>query len=196
MVTTRNCLGIILTSIVLSACASTFKATHDHDANHDFANYHTFAWISENPMKVSTAVSSINPLLEPRIMVAVEVALGHKGFQLVNNPQSADFVLSFTVGSREKIKVDSYPSMSMSMGYGTGYPGHWGWGAAYHCCASDTQVRQYTTGILAIDIFDVKERRPVWHGAASKTINDKDRENMGQTIKAAVDAILAGYPPS
>ena len=145
-------------------------------------------------MKVSTAVTSINPLLEPRIMVAVEVALGDKGYTLVNDPKSADFVLSFTVGSREKIKVDSYPSMSM--GYSGGYPGHWGWGTAYHCCASDTQVRQYTTGILAVDVFDVTERRPVWHGAASKTINEKDRENMEQTIKGAVDAILDGFPPS
>ena len=112
----------------------------------------------------------------------------------VEEPKNADFVLSFTVGSREKISVNSYPSMSV--GYSTGYPSHWGWGAAYHCCATDTQVRQYTTGILAIDVFDVKERRPVWHGAASKTINEKDRENIEKTVKAAVDAILGGFPPS
>jgi len=194
MATRTSLLGTILLCALLAACASTFKATHDHDSGHDFSNYQTFTWISENPMKVSTAVTSINPLLEPRIMVAVEVALGDKGYTLVNDPKSADFVLSFTVGSREKIKVDSYPSMSM--GYSGGYPGHWGWGTAYHCCASDTQVRQYTTGILAVDVFDVTERRPVWHGAASKTINEKDRENMEQTIKGAVDAILDGFPPS
>lgn len=145
-------------------------------------------------MKVGQTVQSPNPLLQPRIMNAVEAALVAKGYRQVEEPKNADFVLSFTVGSREKISVNSYPSMSM--GYSTGYPGHWGWGAAYHCCATDTQVRQYTTGILAIDIFDVEERRPVWHGAASKTINDKDRENIEKTVKAAVDAILGGFPPS
>ncbi len=178
---------------LLTGCATGFKATHDHDSAHDFAGYQTFAWLSENPMKVGPSVRSPNPLLQPRIMNAVEVALGDKGYRLVNEPKKADFVLSFTVGSREKIRVDSYPSMSM--GYATGYPGHWGWGAAYHCCASDTKVREYTTGILAIDVFDVKERRPVWHGAASKNINEKDRKNMDQTVTAAVDAILAGFPP-
>ena len=127
-------------------------------------------------------------------MRAVESALAAKGYRQVQDPKSADFVLSFTVGSREKIKVDSYPSMAM--GYSTAYPGHWGWGASYHCCASDTQVRQYTTGILAIDIFDVQERRPVWHGAASKTINEKDIKNMESTVKVAVDAVLKGFPPS
>jgi hypothetical protein len=186
--------SLIFTAVLLGGCATGFKATHDHDSSHNFAVYQTFAWLSENPMKVGQTVQAPNPLLQPRIMRAVESALAAKGYRQVQDPKSADFVLSFTVGSREKIKVDSYPSMAM--GYSTGYPGHWGWGASYHCCASDTQVRQYTTGILAIDIFDVKERRPVWHGAASKTISEKDIENMESTVKAAVDAVLGGFPPS
>lgn len=186
--------SVLMLAAMLGACATGFKATHDHDSSHDFSVYQTFAWISENPMKVGQTVQSPNPLLQPRIMNAVEAALVAKGYRQVEEPKNADFVLSFTVGSREKISVNSYPSMSM--GYSTGYPGHWGWGAAYHCCASDTQVRQYTTGILAIDVFDVKERRPVWHGAASKTIDEKDRENIEKTVKAAVDVILGGFPPS
>lgn len=45
-------------------------------------------------------------------MSAVEDALAAKGYTSVSHPERADFVLSFTVGSREEIKVDSYPSMS------------------------------------------------------------------------------------
>lgn len=179
---------------LLGGCAATFEASHDHDANHDFSDYQKFTWISENPMKVGPSVQSPNPLLEPRIMSAVEAELVGKGYRKVNTPKDADFVLSFTVGSREKIRVDSYPTMSV--GYSAGYPSHWGWGAAYHCCASDTKVRQYTKGILAIDVFDVKDRRPVWHGVAQKTITESDRENAKETIAAAVAAILAGFPPS
>ena len=179
--------------LLLGGCASTFEATHDHDANHDFSNYQTFAWISENPMKVGPSVETPNPLLQPRIMSAVEAELATKGYQMADRRGDADFVLSFTVGSREKIRVDSYPTMSV--GVASGYPSHWGWGAAYHCCATDTQVRQYTKGILAIDVFDVKQRRPVWHGAATKTITESDRENMQETVNAAVDAVLAGFPP-
>jgi len=183
----------VVVTALLGGCASTFEATHDHDANNDFSSYQTFAWISKNPMKVGPSVQSPNPLLEPRIMSAVEAKLAAKGFSKVDVPKGADFVVSFTVGSREKIRVDSYPTMSV--GYASGYPSHWGWGAAYHCCASDTQVRQYTKGILAIDVFDVKDRRPVWHGAAQKTITESDRENAQETISAAVDAILDGFPP-
>lgn len=188
-------LGAVFACAILAGCASTFKATYDHDVGHDFSNYQTFAWISKNPMKVSTAVSSVNPLLEPRIMSALDNALAAKGYRWVAEAKSADFVISFTIGSREEIKVDSYPSMSV--GYGAGYPGHWGWGGSYYGYgATEVSVRQYTKGMLAVDIFDVKDRRPVWHGVATKTINESDRENLDETVKAAVDAIVAGFPPS
>ncbi len=183
----------LLVVLALAGCATGFNATHDYDESHNFFSYQKFAWISENPMKVGEGVTAPNPLLEPRIMAALEAALGAKGYEYVSAPSNADFALSFTVGARDKVRVDSYPTMSM--GYSVGYPAHWGWGAAYHCCATDTQVRQYTTGILAVDVFDVAEKRPVWHGVASKTITESDRENMKKTIAAAVDAIVAGFPP-
>ena len=50
--------------------------------------------------------------------------------------------------------------------------------------------------MLAIDIFDTADRRPVWHGVATKRISDADRKDAAATIRAAVDAILVGFPPS
>jgi len=183
----------IFSLALLAGCASTIEATYDHDPGNDFSNYQSFAWISKNPMKVGKGVNVANPLLEPRITSTLEKALVAKGYQYVVEPKNADFVVSFTVGSREEIKVDSYPSMSA--GYGMGHPGHWGWGSTYYGYGTETQVRQYTEGMLAVDIFDVKERRPVWHGVATKRVNDSDRDNMDATIQAAVDAILSGFPP-
>ena len=107
--------GTIISVTLLAGCASTFEASHDHDAKHDFSNYQTFAWLSENPMKVGRGLSAPNPLLEPRIMGALESALGAKGFRLADDRKSADFVLSFTIGARDKIRVDSYPSMTVGI---------------------------------------------------------------------------------
>lgn len=188
----KTCM-ISIAWILCAGCATGFKATHDHDPNHDFSDYRTFAWMSENPMIVGEGVTAPNPLLEPRIMSALERTLTARGFELVREPAAADFVVSFTIGARDKIRVNSYPTMSA--GYRTGYPRHWGWGASYYCCASDTEVRQYTQGILAVDVFDAEERRPVWHGAASKTITESDREQLDRTVQAAVDAVLSGFPP-
>ena len=185
--------ALLAATLALSGCATGFKAMYDHDASHDFAGYQEFAWIADNPMKVGQGVTTVNPLLEPRIMAAMESALEAKGFRKVDAPRDADFVLSFTIGARDKVRVDSYPSMTV--GYSAGYPSHWRWGAAYHCCASDTRVREYTQGILAVDVFDVAEKRPVWHGVASKNISESDRKKLDETIRAAVDAIVAGFPP-
>ena len=183
----------IFSLVLIAGCASTFEASYDHDPANDFKKYQSFAWISKNPMKVGKGVNVANPLLEPRITSTLEKALAAKGYKYVIEPKDADFVVSFTIGSREEIKVDSYPSMSA--GYGMGRPGHWGWGSMYYGYGTETQVRQYTEGMLAVDIFDVKERRPVWHGVATKRINDSDRDDMDATIRAAVDAIVAGFPP-
>ena len=186
---------LITLAMVLAACASTFEATYDHDRNHDFSSYQTFAWISEHPMVVAENVGVVNPLLESHVMNAMESGLRAKGFRLVQNPQAADFVIAFTVGSREKIRVDSYPTMAGGAYVGA-YPRHWGWGGGYYGYAgTETTVRQYTKGTLAVDIFDVKERRPVWHAVATKTIHDKDREEIVETVNAAVNSILGGFPP-
>ena len=83
----------------------------------------------------------------------------------------------------------------MGVGAGMGYPRHWGWGGMYYGYEMETTVRQYTRGMLAIDVFDVAERRPVWHGVAEKRITESDREDAAATIREAVNAILDGFPP-
>ncbi len=196
MATTKTVIVFAAMSALLGACASGFKATYDHDAEQDFSTYQSFAWISAHPMKVGATAGAANPLLEPRIMSAISDALTAKGYEKVAKAKSADFVLSFTVGSREKIRVNSYPTMAGGYrAYGR-HPDHWGWGHAYYGQGTETTVREYTQGMLAVDVFDVKERRPVWHGVATKSISESDREDSAATIKAAVDAVLAGFPPS
>jgi hypothetical protein len=49
---------------------------------------------------------------------------------------------------------------------------------------------------LVPDVEDVEDRRPVWHGVASKNISESDRKDSGATVQAAVDAILVGFPPT
>jgi hypothetical protein len=178
-------------SLGLAACATGFKATYDSDPSHDFSGYQTYAWMSANPMIVGPTNRMPNPLLEPKIMAAIEDGLTTRGYSKVDDPEAADFVLSFTVGSREEIKVDSYPATYA----GYGYRGAWGWGGPYYGVATETQVRQYQKGMLALDVFDVKERRPVFHAVAEKSITDSDRKKLDETVQAAVDAVLAAFPP-
>ena len=195
----RVCLLIMaLVSLGLAACASTFEASYDSDPSQDFTVYKTYGWISENPMILGSSDRVPNPLLQPKIMTAVESAMTMKGYTKVDDPETADFALSFTVGSREEIRVDSYPSTYA--GYGrAGYPA---WGGSYYGygyggmgMSTSTQVRQTTKGMLGLDVFDVETRRPVFHAVATKTISDSDRKKMDETVQAAVDAVMAAFPP-
>ena len=178
---------------LLTGCASGFKATYDSDPSHDFSGYQTYAWISANPMIVGQTNRIPNPLLEPRIMAAIENGMAAKGYRKVDDPEAADFALSFTVGSREEIKVNSYPATYA--GYGVG--GAWGWGGPYYGMgmATETQVRQYQKGMLALDVFDVEERRPVFHAVTEKSISEAERRKMDETVQAAVNAVLQAFPP-
>jgi len=180
---------------VLGGCASKFEAIHDHDASNDFTGYKTFAWVAEHPMAVGNVARQPDPMLEQEIMVTVESGLGEKGYRLISDLESADFALGLTLGSREQISASAYPTMSV--GYrGYGSPTHWGgWGGNYYGMSTGGGVKQYTKGMLAMDVFDVEERRPVWHGVATKTIRESDIKDMDGTIQAAVDSILEGFPP-
>ena len=187
-------LFVILLSTVLSGCASGFSAVYDYDREHDFSDHQKWAWISEHPMTVGEVANMPSPLIEPRIMAAIESNLFAKGFDRVDNPADADFVVAFTIGSREKIKVDSYPTYYG----GYAYPSRWG-GPYYGMgmgMGTETRVREYTQGRIAVDVFDVSDQVPVWHGVAEKSITSSDRKNTEETINAAVTAVMSGYPPS
>lgn len=165
----------------------------DYDASANFKDYRRFAFISDNPLIVAEGTGPISPMLEGRIMRAIEETLSRKGYEKVAR-EDADFGVSFTVGSREKIRVDSYPEP---------FRGSWGWGVGYYGThvgmgvgsRASVDVKQYTEGVLAIDIFDAEQRAPVWHSWDKKRITDKVSRNPEATIREVVEDILEGFPP-
>ncbi len=176
---------------VVAGCSSLTVNT-DHDPNIDFSQYKTFAFISKHPLVVSGGSGPQNPLTEGRIMNSVRNAMQAKGFGYREGPESADIAIAFSVGSREKIRVDSYPAT-----YRSGWGGA-GWGGPYYggVYATETRVSQYTQGQLAIDIFDVKTHAPAFHGTATKTITSSDEKNAAQLLDDVVNKILENFPPS
>jgi hypothetical protein len=184
---------ILLGAVLLGGCTGkSYKTYDDYNPNIDFSNYQTFAFISDSPMIVSSAQGAVSPLLQPRLMNAIRADLSRKGFRYVNDPEQADMAISFTVGSRDQIKVDQYPA-SYRTAYGSYYGGYgYGYGMNY---ATETRVRQYTEGQLAIDIFDVRSKTPAFHGTASTRISSSDRENIEAFLNEIVVETLDGFPP-
>ncbi len=187
---TRFLLAATIVAVASCSTSSGIKTFHDYNPSMDFASYRTWSFMSARPMIVSTTTAIVNPLLEDRVMRAIRSEMGRKGFSYVNDPESADVVISFTVGSRDQVKVDQYPA-SYRTSYGRYYRGY-GYRTSY---GTETRVRQYTEGQLAIDIFDVENHTPAFHGSASKRLTSSDRDNPEALISSVVSEALIGFPP-
>lgn len=179
-------IGSALLLLGLGACA-TLRVGSDYDHSANFAGYHTFAWMPPH----TQAYDSPNPLVVQRAHDAIEAALTAKGYQLVNDPTAADFVVDFTIGSRERTDIRSYPAPYGGPWWYGGYS-YW-WGAPYW--GSEVDVRQYREGTLSVDVFDGHSHRPVWHGWARKELTRADIEHSAGSIREAVDSVLARFPP-
>jgi hypothetical protein len=176
---------LVLAASILSGCASV-QVGSDYDKAASFAGYQSFAIMQRDHE------GAHNPLVVTRAEDAIREELVRKGYVAAANAQSADFTVDFTIGSKERTDVNSYPEPYGGAGWGWGGGGWWGggyWG-------NNLDVRQYREGTLSIDIFDAKSRRPVWHGWAKKELSRKDIEQSEQPIRHSVAAVLAKFPPT
>jgi hypothetical protein len=182
-----NKLALLVVLVLAGGCATPLQPMSDYDRSQDFSKYRTFAWVSDDalirPQQGGDEVSALN---RRRIADAIEAELTSKGFQKVGAGAEPSFTVAYTVGSRERLDVYSYPEAYRRHPWSWGYPSYFG---------DRVDVDSYTEGTLAIDIFDGASKRPVWHGRASRRITQKDVEHAAELIPPAVKSILENFPP-
>lgn len=185
-----NCLAAI-GCLLVAGCATTLTATTDYDPGVDFTTYSSFSWIDPNPLIRSVTQRPLSPLVVQRLMADTRDLLEGRGLRFVEDPTEADLAVAFTVGSRDGIRISSYPTTSLHRGRRGRPTNSWGnyWGG------STVRTRQYTEGQLAVDLFDVAQARPVWHGTVSTRITRGDRAEPNEVIREALTAILDEFPP-
>ena len=172
---------LLVLGMFLVACATRGFETHmDVAPDANIASYKTFSWISETPFIQQSGGIVVSPLNKQRIQTAIENKLKNQGYEYVRLAQKPDFTISYTVGTRERLNVQSYPS------YYHNSP--WDW--PYYYQHDEVYVHEYTEGTLAIDLFDYQSGKPVWHGVAQKKILQSDKNNPNAAIILAVNAIL------
>ena len=166
---------LVLPMLALAAC-STAHVLSDYDRSAQFSSFHSFILIARpHP-------SAKNPLVVQRTYDAIKAELTRKGFVYVEDAAQADFAVDFAIGASDRLDVRSYPGPS-----GPAIrAGFWG---------SQVDVRQYQEGTLAIDIFDARERKAVWHGSGKKELSQSELERPQTLIGEAVTAVLADFPP-
>ena len=168
-------LSLLLVAVLaLGACATQPHIASDWDHSTQFSTFHSFALI------VRPHPSTGSVLAEQRTYDAIRQELTNKGFTYVTDLPRADFAVDFLIGAQDRLDV-------------TSFPGHWGPGLGWW--GNDIDVRQYQEGTLAIDVFDARSRRAVWHGSAKKELSQSEIEHSEAPIQEAVTAVLANFPP-
>jgi hypothetical protein len=183
--TRYRCVGLVLTFGLVSGCATQLRVGSDYDPSATFRNYHTFTVMQREHRALE---NPLNPLVAARVGDAVRADLTGRGYVEASDPREADFVIDFTIGSRERTDITTYPQPYAGWG-GRGWWGGPNWGDA-------VDVHQYQEGTLSLDVFDTRSQRPVWHGWAKKELSDHDIERSAGPVQRAVAAVLAKFPPA
>lgn len=82
-------------------------------------------------------------------------------------------------------------------GYGGGYGGYyghgpgWGWGGGMSTTSYNTY--DYTVGTLVCDVFHTGDKKLIWEGVGSGTVDDNP-QSREDGIPKAVAKIMAQYP--
>lgn len=187
-------LALALGLIVTGCAASTGRVFTDFDPVQDFSAYETYSWAGDDPLIVM-GDRPISPLVGRRIANAIKRTMGDKGFRFIDDADRADFVVSYTVGTRDRTQVRTEPSIAYYDNWSSWRWGRRYWGPSYY---DQVTVKTYTEGGLAIDVFDTNRESPVWHGVGSKRLSRAELENTAgdvEVINSAVQTILADFPP-
>jgi hypothetical protein len=158
--------------LVLLVGSATAKIAVDWDKQASFTNYKTYAWGKGTPAK--------NPLMDQRIVYAIDRELATKGFQKVDADKNPDLIVLYhgAVGTQTELNT-------MNTG---------GWGWRWGGGMSTTTVDQIPVGELSVDIGDAKTKKLLWLGNASDTLSDNPDKNV-KKINNVVQKMFKKFPP-
>lgn len=171
--------------LTLSACSTMDVGSH-YDETTNFTAYRSFSWVADDPYISDGDAIRISPLTQQKIQDTIASKFANIGIVYTATPDDADIIVAYTVGTRDKIRTASYP---------IDYPGNWGWHVhGSHYYVREVSEHKYTEGTLAIDVFDGRTQKPVWHGWAQKTITTSDRQDPDPLIEESVSRLLESFP--
>lgn len=176
---------MILVMLFISGCAvreGTTSVYADYDPGTRFDNYRTFTWESANPLVVSTS-GVVSPSLQPSLMQETAGILKARGLRQVSSRLEADLLVAFAIGSVSSLQENIYPGSQQPIGtVGQSY-------------SETSEVREITTGMLSVDMFNRASGQRVWTGWAATGLTMDVRMNQSEEVADIIGQILAQFPP-
>jgi uncharacterized protein DUF4136 len=158
-------LAVCLSLVPLGARAQ--KVSVDYDKDVDFSKFHTYAW--------QMGRSSPNPLIDKRIVAAIDRHLGQQGWMKDESAPGAIVIYHAGVGVERQLNA-------------------WGTGPRWNGYGHVTTETIYT-GQVVVDIHDVATGDLIWRGVASDTISDRPEKN-DKRLNDAIAKLFKHFPPA
>ncbi len=183
----------VFTAIFFLVSCSGIKVTADYDKTVDFSKFSTYSfhgWADESDKILS-------PFDKERIEKAFKEEFDKRGLKYVNEGGEL-LVALFIVTEKKTEQVANTTTLGGYSGWGYGgYYGYgpgWGWGGPTMGTSVTTVSNyDYTVGTLVCDVFDAANKKLIWEGIGSGTVDDNP-QSREKNIPKSVAAIMARYP--
>ena len=166
--------------LLVPALVMAQKVTYDYEKTANFSSFKTYAH------KEGTKVGQ--PLIDDRIVAAIDAAMAAKGF--TKSESNPDVFVVYHIAFDKQKDISTFSSGG---GYG---PYGWGWGGGWAGGTTTTQVRDILIGTLVIDLADAKKGQLAWRGVGTKEVDTQAKpDKRDKSITNAVNKIFKNYPP-
>lgn len=165
---TKFAFGAMLLCIASTiAVGQQVSVNYDHNAS--FAQYHTYAWGSNNANQVR------NSILAQVAQQDINTAMQGKGFQMVQESQTPDIILTASGGEREQTSYSAWGMRGIGGGMGGISP------------------EQNVEATLVVSLYDAKAQSLIWRGIAQNTLNNNGNKNQ-EMVEKAVTKMFKQWP--
>jgi len=165
---TRFAISAMLLCIAATvAVGQQVSVNYDHNAS--FAQYHTYAWGSNNANEVR------NSILAQVAKQDINTAMQGKGLQMVQESQSPDLILTSNGGMKQQTSYSAWGMRGIGGGMGGITP------------------EQNVEATLIVDLYDAKTQSLVWRGIGQDTLSDKGNKNQ-EAVQKAITKMFKQWP--
>jgi len=166
----RTRLGACTVAICLiSTIAAAQQVSVNYNHNQSFAQYHTYAWGSNNANQVQ------NSILAQVAQQDINSALQGKGLRMVQENQNPDLIVTGNGGMRQQTSYSAWGMRGIGGGMGGITP------------------EQSVEATLIVDLYEAKTQSLVWRGIAQNTLNQNGNKNQ-QMVEKAIQKMFKQWP--
>jgi len=167
MKTTIAICALLLCFASTIAFAQQVSVNYDHNAS--FAQYHTYAWGSNNKNQIQ------NSILAQVAQQDINAAMQGKGLQMVQESQNPDLILVASGGDRLQTSYSAWGMRGIGGGMGGISP------------------EQNVEATMIVSLYDAKQQSLIWRGIAQNTLNKNGNKNQ-EMVEKAVQKMFKQWP--